>query len=153
MAGGIQQSGKEKQKNENEENDDEIRNLDDNISTSRFVNLKYVYLIKKYNLYFLLSLIFIYSEEEKPTFNYDIDQELAGLRKKQSSNFNARIINKGLGDWEKHTKGIGAKLLLGVIYKCYIHKLKCNLIIEYFADGLSTWSWFRKETSGYYSSN
>jgi len=28
---------------------------------------------------------------------------------------NPSIINKGLGDWEKHTKGIGAKLLLGVI--------------------------------------
>lgn len=29
---------------------------------------------------------------------------------------NPALMNKGLGDWEKHTKGIGAKLLLGVIY-------------------------------------
>lgn len=122
MAGGVQQSGKEKQKNQIEENNDETENLDDNISLSRFVNSNHVYLLKKYNFYFILSLIFIHSEEEKPTFNFDIDQELAGLRKKQS-NVNARIMNKGLGDWEKHTKGIGAKLLLGVIYKCYIHKL------------------------------
>lgn len=56
-----------------------------------------------------------YSEDEKPAFSYDIDQELAGLRKKRSQ-VNSAVINKGLGEWEKHTKGIGAKLLLGVIY-------------------------------------
>jgi hypothetical protein len=32
-------------------------------------------------------------------------------------------MNKGLGDWEKHTKGIGAKLLLGVIKKYCISYL------------------------------
>lgn len=56
-----------------------------------------------------------YSNEEKPSFSFDIDQEVAGLRKK-SSQVNPRM-NKGLGDWEKHTKGIGAKLLLGVNFK------------------------------------
>lgn len=61
-------------------------------------------------------LINIYSEEEKPAFSFDIDQELAGLRKKRSQASSSRLMNKGLGDWEKHTKGIGAKLLLGVIY-------------------------------------
>lgn len=59
------------------------------------------------------------SEDEKPTFSYDIDQELAGLRKKRSQ-VNSSIINKGLGEWEKHTKGIGAKLLLGVIHFIYL---------------------------------
>jgi len=33
-------------------------------------------------------------------------------------------MNKGLGDWEKHTKGIGAKLLLGVNHKYFIYILK-----------------------------
>jgi len=47
---------------------------------------------------------------------------VAGLRKKRSQ-VNSRLIDKGLGDWEKHTKGIGAKLLLGVIYKYFIYTL------------------------------
>lgn len=65
--------------------------------------------------YFITININIYSEEEKPAFSFDIDQELAGLRKKRSQASSSRLMNKGLGDWEKHTKGIGAKLLLGVI--------------------------------------
>jgi len=70
-------------------------------------------------VYLIFLFIYNYSDEEKPAFSFDIDQELAGLRKKQSQ-VNSRLINKGLGDWEKHTKGIGAKLLLGVIYKYFI---------------------------------
>lgn len=66
--------------------------------------------------YFIFILINVYSEEEKPAFSFDIDQELAGLRRKRSQASSSRLMNKGLGDWEKHTKGIGAKLLLGVIY-------------------------------------
>jgi len=66
-------------------------------------------------MYIVCYIEFVYySDEEKPAFNFDIDQELAGLRKKRSQ-VDPRLINKGLGDWEKHTKGIGAKLLLGVI--------------------------------------
>lgn len=61
-------------------------------------------------------MIYNYSDEEKPAFSFDIDQELAGLRKKRSQ-VNSSLMNKGLGDWEKHTKGIGAKLLLGVNHK------------------------------------
>lgn len=72
-----------------------------------------------YMFLFFKEIIFVFiyhysGEDEKPAFSFDIDQELAGLRKKQSQ-VNSRIMNKGLGDWEKHTKGIGAKLLLGVI--------------------------------------
>ncbi|VVC32145.1 Hypothetical protein CINCED_3A008171 [Cinara cedri] len=88
VSGGIQQPDKNKKEIKTKEKNSEPENLDDNIS----------------------------SEDEKPMFNYDIDQELAGLRKKQS-NVNPRLMNKGLGDWEKHTKGIGAKLLLGMGYQ------------------------------------
>jgi hypothetical protein len=43
----------------------------------------------------------------------NIDGEIAGLRKKRPV-FNPTLINKGVGSWEKHTRGIGAKLLLQV---------------------------------------
>jgi hypothetical protein len=43
----------------------------------------------------------------------NIDGEIAGLRKKRPV-FNQTLINKGMGSWEKHTRGIGAKLLLQV---------------------------------------
>lgn len=80
-------------------------------------------LIDKHYIYIPVYLIFVLiyynSDEEKPAFSFDIDQEVAGLRKKRSQ-VNSRLIDKGLGDWEKHTKGIGAKLLLGVIYKYFI---------------------------------
>lgn len=118
MAGGVQQSGKDKKEIIIEEkNDNESENVDDNISTSR-LKIKYNFVICIFYLHFY-KFYLCYSDEGKPTFNFDIDQELAGLRKKQAQ-VNPRIMNKGLGDWEKHTKGIGAKLLLGVIYKYYI---------------------------------
>lgn len=41
----------------------------------------------------------------------NFDGEIAGLRKKRPV-FNPALINKGMGSWEKHTRGIGAKLLL-----------------------------------------
>lgn len=75
-------------------------------------------------------LIYLYSEEdEKPAFSFDIDQELAGLRKKRPQ-VNSRIMNKGLGDWEKHTKGIGAKLLLGVNKKYSMYNIYVLLLIS-----------------------
>jgi hypothetical protein len=43
----------------------------------------------------------------------NLDGEIAGLRKKRPV-FNPTLINKGMGSWEKHTRGIGAKLLLQV---------------------------------------
>ncbi|XP_050520902.1 tuftelin-interacting protein 11 [Daktulosphaira vitifoliae] len=91
VAGGIQQAGKDKEKKESKEDNihEESESLNVNISSS---------------------------DDEKPSFSFDIDQELAGLRKKRSQ-VNPSLINKGLGDWEKHTKGIGAKLLLGMGYQ------------------------------------
>lgn len=37
--------------------------------------------------------------------------DIAGLRNKRAP-LNTSLINQGVGNWEKHTKGIGAKLLL-----------------------------------------
>lgn len=36
--------------------------------------------------------------------------DIAGIRNRNS--FNPQFMNRGVGTWEKHTKGIGAKLLL-----------------------------------------
>lgn len=40
----------------------------------------------------------------------EITGDIAGLRRKNT--LNPTLINQGVGHWEKHTKGIGAKLLL-----------------------------------------
>ncbi|KAF5302324.1 hypothetical protein FQA39_LY10363 [Lamprigera yunnana] len=42
--------------------------------------------------------------------------DIAGLRK-SNSRTNQTLIKKGVGNWEKHTKGIGAKLLLQMGYQ------------------------------------
>ena len=43
-----------------------------------------------------------------------------------------------LGEWEKHTKGIGAKLLFQVFLKNVINLFKILIYISCL-DGLSTW--------------
>lgn len=40
----------------------------------------------------------------------EVTGDIAGLRRKNT--LNPALINQGVGHWEKHTKGIGAKLLL-----------------------------------------
>lgn len=50
------------------------------------------------------------SESSKSTVT-EITGEVAGLRSK-GSYVNKSLQNQGVGNWEKHTKGIGAKLLL-----------------------------------------
>ncbi|XP_069691056.1 tuftelin-interacting protein 11 [Periplaneta americana] len=40
-----------------------------------------------------------------------VEGEIAGLRKKRPI-VNPALMNKGMGSWERHTRGIGAKLLL-----------------------------------------
>lgn len=76
----------------------------------------------------------VFSEEEetivdfrrnnKPSFV--MDDDIAGLRKKKAP-VNTTLIQKGMGGWEKHTKGIGAKLLLQVSV-LYFSLCKLNLL-------------------------
>lgn len=49
-----------------------------------------------------------------PDFNEFNPSEMAGLRKAVPKERNVTLVDKGVGNWEKHTKGIGAKLLLQV---------------------------------------
>ncbi|XP_049779978.1 tuftelin-interacting protein 11 [Schistocerca cancellata] len=44
--------------------------------------------------------------------NSFVDGDIAGLRRKKASTVSTSLMQKGVGSWEKHTKGIGAKLLL-----------------------------------------
>lgn len=41
----------------------------------------------------------------------EVTGDIAGMRNKRGPP-NTTLINQGVGNWEKHTKGIGAKLLL-----------------------------------------
>jgi hypothetical protein len=45
----------------------------------------------------------------------EIDSDIAGMRRKGFDVASKSLIQKGVGNWERHTKGIGAKLLLQVI--------------------------------------
>ncbi|XP_065213780.1 septin-interacting protein 1 [Planococcus citri] len=47
-----------------------------------------------------------------PDFNEFNPSEMAGFRKATHKDPNITLVDKGVGNWEKHTKGIGAKLLL-----------------------------------------
>lgn len=49
---------------------------------------------------------------------------MAGFRKAGQKEQNTALIDKGVGNWEKHTKGIGAKLLLQVCNFC-LRSLPC----------------------------
>ncbi|GLH13300.1 Septin-interacting protein 1 [Gryllus bimaculatus] len=51
-----------------------------------------------------------YSKQKLTKQDLNYEGEMAGFRKKRF--MNPGLIEKGVGDWEKHTKGIGAKLLL-----------------------------------------
>lgn len=76
-----------------------------------FINLKFI-------SHFLFS-----SEDERPnnakshpSFSLNLESDIAGLRKKRNQ-VNPSLMKSGMGSWEVHTKGIGAKLLLQVFYK------------------------------------
>lgn len=74
----------------------------------------------------------------RPSFSQDVRQEmktdfsvseLAGFRKRGVKNVDTTLIQQGVGNWEKHTKGIGAKLLLKVrLYEIIISLSKILMI-------------------------
>lgn len=51
----------------------------------------------------------------RPSFSLNLDSDIAGLRKRRNQ-VNPLLMKSGMGSWEVHTKGIGAKLLLQVHY-------------------------------------
>lgn len=87
VSGGIQQSGKKKE----EQDESKITDEEDNGNNDKNENSR---------------MSTDDSEEEvRPSF---APQQTAGMRTMHSN----QMKNQGLGDWEKHTRGIGAKLLL-----------------------------------------
>ncbi|XP_011501452.1 PREDICTED: tuftelin-interacting protein 11 [Ceratosolen solmsi marchali] len=94
VPGGIQQAGQPKVKKEEVEEDEE-----DDDDNARIKNSSSE------------------SEEEKPktraaeSYNFTLGTDIAGLRKKRAP-LNPELMKTGVGNWEVHTKGIGAKLLL-----------------------------------------
>lgn len=53
------------------------------------------------------------NKNQRPSFSLNTDGDIAGLRKKKQK-VNPLLMQTGMGSWEVHTKGIGAKLLLQV---------------------------------------
>ncbi|XP_014476265.1 PREDICTED: tuftelin-interacting protein 11 [Dinoponera quadriceps] len=96
VAGGIQQAGKPKDKKENndEEEDEETQESqskyqdDSSSEDERSSNSK-----------------------SQSSFSLNLESDIAGLRKKRNQ-VNPLLLKSGMGSWEVHTKGIGAKLLL-----------------------------------------
>ncbi|KAL2729259.1 tuftelin-interacting protein 11 isoform X2 [Vespula squamosa] len=104
VAGGIQQAGKPAEEKEDKEKDDDDDDDDDDTRTSQ----------RDGEGYFNSSS----SEDEKPSnskqrtsFSLNVEGDIAGLRKKRYQ-VNPSFMKSGVGSWEVHTKGIGAKLLL-----------------------------------------
>ncbi|KAL0110405.1 hypothetical protein PUN28_013796 [Cardiocondyla obscurior] len=93
VAGGIQQAGKPKEKKEEDEDEDEDETQDTKNSTSSSED-------ERPN-----------SSKSRPSFSMSLDSDIAGLRKKRNQ-VNPLLMKSGMGSWEVHTKGIGAKLLL-----------------------------------------
>lgn len=66
----------------------------------------------------------------------NIDGDIAGLRKKRPQ-FNPVLTKKGVGHWERHTKGIGAKLLLQVILCNKFNKMKISVYCKIIYNNLN----------------
>ncbi|KAG5676106.1 hypothetical protein PVAND_005960 [Polypedilum vanderplanki] len=96
VSGGVQQAGKKKEKDlVNKKKDDDDDEESDPETSHKGIG-------------FGKSKDSSESEEEvRPTFS-----QTAGMRQATGS-----LSNKGLGHWEQHTKGIGAKLLLQMGYQ------------------------------------
>ncbi|KMQ91009.1 tuftelin-interacting protein 11-like protein [Lasius niger] len=96
VAGGIQQAGKPKDKEDNDDEEDEeetresqTKHHSDSSSEDGRPN----------------------NSKSRPSFSLNLDSEIAGLRKKRHQ-VNPLLMKGGMGSWEAHTRGIGAKLLL-----------------------------------------
>ncbi|KAF6204403.1 hypothetical protein GE061_002744 [Apolygus lucorum] len=90
VAGGVQQAGKKKEQEQKESDDDQGKDIP--ISDSE-------------------------DDEPRPRFKAvdplaGVSGEIAGMRKKKAFQPTPVLSQRGVGTWEKHTKGIGAKLLL-----------------------------------------
>lgn len=55
-----------------------------------------------------------FGRKNRPDLGEFNESSMAGFRKAGHKEKNTVLIEKGVGNWEKHTKGIGAKLLLQV---------------------------------------
>ena len=87
---------------------------------------KFYYLTLHLQQIILININYISSEsddQERPSFsgasqshNFYHDGDIAGLRKKRTPVV-PDLMRQGVGTWETHTKGIGAKLLLKMGYE------------------------------------
>ncbi|EFN61532.1 Septin-interacting protein 1 [Camponotus floridanus] len=95
VAGGIQQAGKSKNKEDNNDKEDEEK-------------------IQKFQSKHYSDSS---SEDERPNnskshpFSLNLNSDIADLHKKRNQ-INSLLMKDGIGSWEVHMKGIGAKLLL-----------------------------------------
>lgn len=60
------------------------------------------------------------SDEDQP--DVPDERQTAGLRKRGVTGYQPQVLSSGVGNWERHTKGIGAKLLLQVCSLGNVHK-------------------------------
>ncbi|XP_059486517.1 septin-interacting protein 1 [Neocloeon triangulifer] len=117
VAGGIQQAGKKKAektavKKENEGEEDEEQTETQANSSSEEEQMPRAGFGKRSGLG---------GSSKRSGFgagpSFEIDGDIAGLRKRGPDMASRKLIQKGVGSWEKHTKGIGAKLLLQMGYQ------------------------------------
>nr|CAD7587242.1 unnamed protein product [Timema genevievae] len=112
VAGGVHQAGKKKEsENKKEKKSDDEDDIEDENSNRGAPGTR------------RLAAMDISSEEEEEEEprrsrssksrhqEVEVQGEIAGLRKKRQP-INTALISQGVGGWERHTKGIGAKLLL-----------------------------------------
>ncbi|CAB3360945.1 Hypothetical predicted protein [Cloeon dipterum] len=115
VAGGVQQAGKKDEKKPKEENQDEEEDDEPHQNTSSDEEPSHRSGLGK------RSGFAGSSKSGRSGFgasrNFEMDADIAGLRKKGVDMASRNMMQKGVGSWEKHTKGIGAKLLMQMGYQ------------------------------------